>query len=548
MKPLLSLFTAAFALTAISAFAQTPTIANLGVRNSAGYTLPGLPNSGIAQGSLFLVFGQNLGPAKIVQVSSFPLPTSQGLSGTSIQVTINGTKVDAIMLYTLATQVAAVLPSTTPIGTGTLTVTYNGQTSAPAPITVVKSSFGIFAVNQSGTGQGVLQNVLSQSDRPFNSATASAQPGEVIILWGTGLGPVNGDETAGPLPGDLSSLNVHVWVGGKDAVIQYRGRSGCCTGDDQIVFVVPAGVEGCAVPVFVQIDNTISNFVTMAIGNNGAQCTDPGALTPAQIATAEKNGGIRSGTLNIAHYDGLTPKHRQVSDGVGAVFAKTPLSALAGYGAVVPKGSCSEIQFPIALAGLNSYLDAGKVSFNGPPGSYDLVEASKGSYSLSFLPSPTSIPGIITDGTTLSAGTYNFTGTGGADVGAFTASLNFVKTFFWDQSVSSIDRSQPLTIKWTGGTSGSTVTMSVVSSLAPGPNGSIGSVIFCYADGSAGTFTIPAALLSALPPSFTDANGNPQGTIEVFETIYGPSFTASGLDVTTTFSEMAYTRSFVKIQ
>jgi trimeric autotransporter adhesin len=213
------------------AFAQ-PVIASLGVRNGASYALPGLPNSSIAQGWLFIVFGQNLGPAKIVQVAAYPLPTSQGLSGTSIQVTVNGTTVDAIMLYTLATQVAAVLPSTTPIGTGTIMVTYNGQSSAAAPITVVRSSFGIFAVNQSGTGPGVLQNVNSESDRPPNSPTQSAQPGQVIILWGTGLGPVTGIETGGPLPGDMPSLDVHVWVGAKEAAIQYRGRSGCCTGDD----------------------------------------------------------------------------------------------------------------------------------------------------------------------------------------------------------------------------------------------------------------------------------------------------------------------------
>lgn len=180
-----------------------PAIADDGVRNSASYALAGLPNSSIAEGSVFVVFGSNLGPAKLVQVSSFPLPTSAGLAGTSIQITVNGTTVFAIMLYTLSTQVAAVVPSNTPIGTGTLTVTYNGQTSKSAPITVVKSSFGIFATNQSGSGQGVLQNVISQSNRPFNSPTASAQPGQVMILWGTGLGPVSGSEAGQPLPGDM---------------------------------------------------------------------------------------------------------------------------------------------------------------------------------------------------------------------------------------------------------------------------------------------------------------------------------------------------------
>ena len=72
-----------------------PTIAQNGILNGGSYALPGLPNSGIAQGSIFVVFGQELGPATLVQVSSFPLPTSQGLAGTSIRVTVGGTTVDA---------------------------------------------------------------------------------------------------------------------------------------------------------------------------------------------------------------------------------------------------------------------------------------------------------------------------------------------------------------------------------------------------------------------------------------------------------------------
>lgn len=548
MKQFLSFLTVAIATAAIPAAAQ-PVIASLGVRNSASYTLPGLPNSGIAEGSLFIVFGQNLGPAKIVQVSSFPLPTSAGLAGTSVQITINGTAVDAIMLYTLATQVAAVLPSSTPVGTGTMTVTYNGQTSAPAPITVVKSTFGIFAVNQSGTGQAVLQNVNSATDRPFNSPTQSAQPGQVMILWGTGLGPVSGNEAAGPLPGDMPNLNVHVWVDGKDAVIQYRGRSGCCTGDDQIVFVVPNGVEGCALPLYVQIDNTVSNFLTMAVGSGGAQCTDPGDLTAAQLASATKNGGIRSGSISVNHYDGLSGTTHEVSDGLQAVFAKTPLSALSGFSAVVPPGNCIVFQFPVSVNGLNTYLDAGQISVSGVVGPYQLYLAQSGQYGLTFLPGATSSPGLITDGTMLVPGTYNFTGAGGTAVGAFTVAIDYVNTFHWDQSsVNSIDRSQPLTFNWTGGTAGGIVTMSITSSLAPGPEGSIGAAVICYADGPSGSFTIPAALLSALPPSYTDANGIPQGGVGVYQNIAGPNFTASGLDLGYTSSQVTFTKGQVAIQ
>ena len=219
MKRFLALFCllALTVLAAIPAHAQTPTIIPDGVRNGASYSLTGMPNSGIAQGSIMVIFGDNLGPANIVQVSQFPLPTTPpGLAGTSVKVTVGNTTVQCIMLYTVKTQVAAVLPSNTPIGTGTLTVTFNSATSAAAPITVVQNSFGTFALNQAGSGPGVIQNVNSASDRPFNGLTTAAHPGQTMILWGTGIGPVNAqelpNEAASPLPRDMTSLNLHVWV------------------------------------------------------------------------------------------------------------------------------------------------------------------------------------------------------------------------------------------------------------------------------------------------------------------------------------------------
>src|SRR3990172_10846387 len=126
LRLLVWVFTLLFAFPFV-AIAQQPSIAADGIRNGASYALSGMPNAGIAQGSIFVIFGSNLGPASLVQVSSFPLPTFEGLAGTSVKVSVGGTTVDAIMLYTVATQVAAVLPSSTPLGTGTVTVTYNGQ-------------------------------------------------------------------------------------------------------------------------------------------------------------------------------------------------------------------------------------------------------------------------------------------------------------------------------------------------------------------------------------------------------------------------------------
>jgi uncharacterized protein (TIGR03437 family) len=517
------------ALVPLRASAQ-PVIASLGVRNGGSYALPGLPNSSIAQGSIFIVFGQNLGPAKIVQVSSFPLPTSQGLSGTSVQVTVSGTTVYAIMLYTLAGQVAAVLPSNTPVGSGTVTVTYNGSTSAPAPITVIPSSVGIFSVNQAGSGPGVLQNVNSATDRPLNSATQPATPGQVIILWGTGLGPVTGDEAAGPLPGDMPNLDLHVFVGGSEAPIQYRGRSGCCTGIDQIVFSVPAGVEGCSIPVYAQIGKVLSNFVTMAISKDGTTCTDPNGISPSLLQTAIQNGGLRTGYLSAGRSYVETPRGQYRSDSLSASFSKVSLDALLHSAAAPRAGSCLVIQSPGYTPTANVGLDAGGASATTPAGPYNLVGINgyKGVYELIFSPSsPGSVPGVVNDGTLLKAGTYAFSVTGGADVGSASASIDFPLTFAWtnDASITSIDRSKPLTVTWSGGTAGGLVLIEVQSSASETVSGTL----LCYVDAMLGTYTVSSGLLSALPPSYS-LSGNPQGAFAISETFVGGTFSASGLD------------------
>ena len=97
--------------------------------NGASYLNSILENGKLAPGVLFVAFGSGMGPASIVRAVKFPLP--KDLGGTSIRATVGGTAVDCIMLYTTASQVAAILPSNTPVGTGTMTVTYNGDTSAP---------------------------------------------------------------------------------------------------------------------------------------------------------------------------------------------------------------------------------------------------------------------------------------------------------------------------------------------------------------------------------------------------------------------------------
>jgi hypothetical protein len=86
------------ALAAATALAQ-PVITS--VANAASGIVAGLPNSGIAQGSIFLVLGNGLGPNVLVTAPS-PFQ-SANLSTTSVSVTVNGITEAGLMYYTSAT-------------------------------------------------------------------------------------------------------------------------------------------------------------------------------------------------------------------------------------------------------------------------------------------------------------------------------------------------------------------------------------------------------------------------------------------------------------
>jgi uncharacterized protein (TIGR03437 family) len=245
-----------------------------------------LPNSGIAQGSIFTLTGTGLGPVALVQAQSYPLPTAQGLAGTSIQVTVGGVTETCIMVYTVATQVAAILPSATPVGTGTLTLTYQGATGSIA-IQVLAANFGTFTLNEGGTGPGVI------TDTSYNPITMinAAHPGDNLVLWGTGLGAVTGDETEPPIAVDLGT-GVQVLVGDQPATVLYGGRSSS-PGLDQINFVVPPGVGvGCKTSIIVLVKGVTGNVTTTSIAPAGQTvCSDTtGSLTAANLQKAVANG------------------------------------------------------------------------------------------------------------------------------------------------------------------------------------------------------------------------------------------------------------------
>ncbi len=374
MPKLIALATALSALPILSA---APTVAALGVRNAASYSHPGFPNGAIAQGSLFVVFGSAMGPGAIEYAGSFPLPSTLG--GTSVNVTVNGSTLPCPMIYTSSGQLAAILPSAiTPTGTGTLVVSYNGASNA-APITVVTSSPGIFTVNQQGSGPAVIQD---GGGNP-NALGNAFNPGQTVVVWGTGLGPISGSDANVPPTGNLPGITVTAFVGGQSAAVAYAGRSQDA-GLDQVNIMLPTGVTGCFVPIYLVATPdsgaaVTSNFGTLSIAGSGTVCVDPA------YPDISSGNGYSSGTVSLTR---LVNVVSATTSDIGAASFLQYSASIANF-MDTANGACNVSQNNGGMPPvLPRALDAGAVlNVTGPGGARQMAK-SAGSYSATFAASP----------------------------------------------------------------------------------------------------------------------------------------------------------------
>ena len=132
-------------------------------------------------------------------------------------------------------------------------------------------------------------NLTAAGEWQTNRYTQPARPGQLVVLWGTGLGAHREVGSAEVLLGD------------KRAPVVYAGPSECCgAGVDQVVFAVPAGIEGCHVPVKVRLldDESESNSPVLAIGAPGdGPCSDPYGLPANLLDKLESAGTLDFGNI-----------------------------------------------------------------------------------------------------------------------------------------------------------------------------------------------------------------------------------------------------------
>jgi uncharacterized protein (TIGR03437 family) len=538
-----ALATAVFALTiGPVAFAQAPVIT--AVLDAAAYT----PN--IAQGQVFVVKGNNLATSS----ASASLPYPSAIGGVSIAFTpaAGGAPGSVEMVYTYSsggiTQLAAVLPTSTPTGNYNVTVTTPAGTSAPFLVVVVAQKFGLLTVNSAGTGRALIQNVVSSTEYDLNRFTTGvsdgynyspAKPGQTLIAYGTGLN---------------SSTPIAVTVIIAGTQISAMGvAQGQYPGLDQVNVTLPANVPtGCFLQFQVSVNSQLSNPTTVSIAPNASAtaCVDPN-YSESVLASLDQGGHITVGTFSLLSLAATvsvlgttTNSLEQLGDGLFAQYTADEITSAPTSSATtsVSTSGCQVSQTTYTVAAPSTtgtpssppspptsslvFLDAGPVSLSGPNINNQPFMEISNLYDLS-LGTPGSIISVLVPGT------YTVTGQGGKDVGPFTASLNVDTLITITGGLPmTVPRSQNLTISWTPATGSDIVEVvgsssAITSGTTTNPPYTVQYAYFyCTTTTGAGSLTVPSSVLSQLPPT---PSSSQQGTstLSVFSTSL-PSTTVGG--------------------
>ena len=529
----------------VSVAPGTPTITPGGIVNAAS-------NRGgpIARGSFFTIYGTDIGPSVPSQATSYPLPDTMG--GVVVNISRGSVSKRAYLHFVSNSQVNGIIPSDAPLGDVQVTVTFNGMVGVSSTATLTDTSFGIFSAG-SGIGPGIIQNWNSPTDVVLNLPTIPGKPQQLVILWGTGLGPISIPDNNKPPVGDLPAP-VIVEVAGLPAQVIYHGRAPEFAGVDNIYFYVPQGVaEGCSVPVRVKAGPTWSNTVRMAIRGTSGACQDPVNPNSSLSSSGGKIGAVMLMRTELSGQFQANQAPANVTLDIGAaVFAEIKAGgqlAFSGALNLPPEGTCASntkgLNFTSLLGGdvlgsadstVNRQLDAGtKLTVSSSKASVDLnvLGSNAGTYA-GLLGGTVPMSGAAAMPLFLDPGTaITLTSAGGKDVGALSGKITLPGAITWTNrdQINTVDRTMPLNITWTGGEPGQ---LMVVAGGASDSKTKNSGGFFCLVPVGPGKFSVPVSVLADLPPTkpLTGGSEDSFGGIGLISVPQGtpPTFTATGLD------------------
>jgi uncharacterized protein (TIGR03437 family) len=195
----------------------------------------------LAPNTLVSVYGRNLSLyTRALDAHDFPTTLPSTIPGTAVRVTLGG--IAAFPLYISPTQINVLIPSRILPGPTDLVVHTEGRMAEPVPVVLEATSPALFQ-----SGPYVIASKLNGSLATPDSPLA---PGNVAILYATGLGQLQEIQAEGTLPKtairirDFASFRVEfdgTPIAPEDLI--YVGVAPGFAGVYQINLVVPSWVK-----------------------------------------------------------------------------------------------------------------------------------------------------------------------------------------------------------------------------------------------------------------------------------------------------------------
>jgi uncharacterized protein (TIGR03437 family) len=228
--------------------------------NNASFAASPAP---VAPGSIAAVFGSNLNDGSTVLSSSFgpdgKLVTTLG--GASVRIN----DVPVPVFYSTPGQLGVQVPFELAGQTlATVQATVGGQISVPRTIFINALAPGVFTANNQGTEAAA---ALHENGVTPVTAQSPARPGEIVILYATGLGVATPPLATGePSTGNVTVATATVLIDGVAAEVQFSGTAPGFVGLNQINVRIPGSTRSAAdVPVALIVGGVSSNTATIAV-------------------------------------------------------------------------------------------------------------------------------------------------------------------------------------------------------------------------------------------------------------------------------------------
>ena len=239
-----------------------PVLAPGGIMSAASYE-----TTSISPGEVVVLFGAGL---SVPVITFSPVDASGFVAANILNTRVLFDGIPAPLLYVRSGVVSAVVPYEVTGASTRVQVEYFGVRSDAVTVPVTPSAPGIFTLDQSGRGPGVIFN----QDGSINTVLNPAKRGDIVSFYATGFGRTfpagtTGRITSTQLPVILQQpLPITVMFGNMKGLLTYDGPApAIIAGVSQVNVVVPKDAPfGATVPLTVQVGGATSQSgVTLAL-------------------------------------------------------------------------------------------------------------------------------------------------------------------------------------------------------------------------------------------------------------------------------------------